>query len=480
MTPHTDPNPPYRAGFTDQANEILIDRLPVTGELPSWLSGDLLRNGPGKWTVGERRMNHWFDGMALLHRFTIHDGTVSYANKFIRSPDYKQAVEGKIAYREFATDPCRAFFKSLTSMFGSLASGNANVNISKVADDFVAMTETPMLMGFDPKTLDTLGVVDYDDALKGQVTTAHPHFDPDRNEALNYIVSMGARSTYNVYALPTGSNSRKTVAAVPVKTPSYMHSFAMTKRFVVLMEFPFVVNPLALKFSGKPFIDNYKWKPELGTTFTVVDKDSGVVRKLHMDDAWFSFHHVNAFEDGDQLQLDVSAYANADIVSDLSLHSRMDSKPPSMLTLPVLYRFTLDLSAGTVSSRQLSAQPIELPRINYSKHNAREYQFAYGVGVDPTTSSPFLDRIVKVDVSTGDSAVWVEPGTYPGEAVFVSKPNATAEDDGVLLSVVLDSKSGTSFLLILDANDLSEIARAVVPQAVPFGFHGQFMRTSSQ
>jgi len=46
----------------------------------------------------------------------------------------------------------------------------------------------------------------------------------------------------------------------------------------------------------------------------------------------------------------------------------------------------------------------------------------------------------------------------------------------VLLSVVLDARTGTSFLLVLDARDLSELGRADVPQHVPFGFHGSYFR----
>jgi hypothetical protein len=33
---------------------------------------------------------------------------------------------------------------------------------------------------------------------------------------------------------------------------------------------------------------------------------------------------------------------------------------------------------------------------------------------------------------------------------------------------------GTSFLLALDATDLSEIGRARVPHHIPFGFHGSY------
>ena len=63
---------------------------------------------------------------------------------------------------------------------------------------------------------------------------------------------------------------------------------------------------------------------------------------------------------------------------------------------------------------------------------------------------------------------------YPGEPVFVPAPGATAEDDGVLLSVILDPERGTSSLLVLDAATLAERARAEVPHHIPHGFHGQY------
>ena len=49
----------------------------------------------------------------------------------------------------------------------------------------------------------------------------------------------------------------------------------------------------------------------------------------------------------------------------------------------------------------------------------------------------------------------------------------------MLLSVVLDAVAGRSCLLVLDAGSLRELARARVPHAIPFGFHGQFSRGTS-
>lgn len=52
-------------------------------------------------------------------------------------------------------------------------------------------------------------------------------------------------------------------------------------------------------------------------------------------------------------------------------------------------------------------------------------------------------------------------------------PAGRAEDDGVLLSVVLDGDRGKSYLLCLDARDMTEVGRAEVDGVVGFGFHGE-------
>ena len=56
-----------------------------------------------------------------------------------------------------------------------------------------------------------------------------------------------------------------------------MHSFGLTERWLVLAEFPLVVNPLALALSGRPYIENFRWKPELGTRFHLFDRGDGRV-----------------------------------------------------------------------------------------------------------------------------------------------------------------------------------------------------------
>ena len=466
------PSFPYGAGFRSLTVEIAEPvTLPVTGALPSWLKGALLRTGPSKFEVGARTYNHWFDGLAMLHRFAFAGGRVSYANRFLESKAFRAAAEtGKISYAEFATDPCRTLFGRVAAIFDPKLTDNCCVNVSDYARDAVAFTETSMPMRFSSDTLKTLGVFAYRRALKGQVSTAHPHYDAKRACHYNYIVHFGMKSLYRLCRIGDDGKQR-VVAKLPVERPAYMHSFGMSQDHLVLTEFPLVVNPIDLRLSGKPFIQNYRWEPERGLVFHIVEKDTGKLVRTAMADASFAFHHVNAFADGDRLAVDVIVYPDATIIDQLYL-ARLRSSAPITAT-GTLTRFHIPFASDApVTRRTLADMPLELPRINYESCAGKPYRYVWGTGVQ--TKGDFLDSIVKIDTETGTVATWHAAGLYPGEPVFVPSPSAKTEDDGVLLSIVLDIGKDRSFLLVLEAASLKELARAEAPHAIPFHFHGNY------
>ncbi len=460
-------------GFSTLEHELSADELELHGALPAWLSGSLLRTGPAKFELGEKRMRHWFDGLAMLHRFTISGGQVSYGNRFLESRSYRAAHErGHMVYGEFATDPCRSLFSRVQTLFsGGALPDNANINVTRLGKRFIAMTETPLPVQFDPRTLKAAEVRPY--AAPGQLSTAHPHADRASGAMLNYAAKLGPRSSYRFFEVSAGADRGRPAAArvigsLPVREPAYMHSFGLTDRWLVLAEFPLVVNPLALALSGRPYIENYRWKPQRGTRFTLVDRATGKALKGFQSGACFAFHHVNAYEDGGEVVVDMCAYPDAGIVEDLYLERLRAGKAISPAALT---RFRLRLADRSVSSERLADGDIELPRINYGRCNERPYRYVWGNGAGP---SGWLERIVKVDTSGESTRSWSEPGCYPGEPVFVARPEAEREDDGALLSVVLDAAARSSFLLVLDAANLGELARARVPHHIPFGFHGMF------
>jgi beta,beta-carotene 9',10'-dioxygenase len=453
-------------GIESLEDEVRVESVPVKGEIPGWLTGSLIRTGPAKWEAGRTSMNHWFDGFAMLHRFGIADGRVSYANRFLQTKAYRAAKEkGEIVYSEFATDPCRSLFGRVFSIFSPKISDNANVNLVKLGERFVSMTETPIPVQFDADTLETVGVA-YD--TPGLLTTAHPHLERADGGMLNYAAKVGPRNSYRFFHVAPDAEKPDVRATIPVRHPAYMHSFGLTERHYVLAEFPYVVDPIKIPLSGRPYIENYEWKPELGTRFTLIDRETGETTGPFEAEACFGFHHVNSYEEDGVVIADICVFPDAGIVQDLYLERLRAGKP---VARPELRRFRIDPAAGTVESERLTDRGLELPRINYGRCNERPYRYVWGVD---TSATGWLDTIVRADLEDRSTITWSEDGHYPGEPVFVARPGAADEDDGVLLSVVLDERKGSSYMLVLDARDLSELARAEAPHHIPFGFHGQF------
>ena len=187
--------PPYHLGFASLDREAEIDSLLVRGDVPAWLNGTLLRNGPCKFEVGDRSYNHWFDGLAMLHRFTFADGQISYANRFVRGHTFCDAERrGRISYAEFATDPCRTLFGKIAALFTSRLTDNCNINVSEFAGQVVALEEPALPIRFDPTTLETLGVYGYSDQIQGQISTAHPTATPRASATITICCSLGGRA----------------------------------------------------------------------------------------------------------------------------------------------------------------------------------------------------------------------------------------------------------------------------------------------
>jgi beta,beta-carotene 9',10'-dioxygenase len=463
----------FELGFGQTEQELVVDRLPVRGQIPDWLRGTLIRNGPGTFHVGTERYRHWFDGLAMLHRFSFDQGDVSYANRFLDCQAYREAREtGGISYSEFATDPQRSLLERVAAVFRPEITDSAKVSVAQLGGRPLALAETPIQVEFDLATLASRGTFCYEDRLMGQMTTVHPQFDLERGRAYNLVTRYHRVSHYNLHAVE-GDGSVRLVASLPVKKPAYMHSFGMSPTYFILTEFPLVVNPIHLLLWLHPYIENFRWEPRRGTPFWVVNRRTGELVGRYDCDPFFAFHHVNAFEQGDELIVDLVAYEDASVLSAYYLDQLQTGQ--NEIPWGTLRRYRVPLSGGRVRAETLSEACMELPRFDYGRYNMRsDYRFVYAASQRPDHPTGFYNQLVKADIGTGQSWTWFEPDCYPGEPVFVGAPHRRAEDEGVILSVALDAARGESFLLVLDAQSFAEQARARIPHPVLFGYHGEF------
>ncbi|XP_017397349.1 beta,beta-carotene 15,15'-dioxygenase [Cebus imitator] len=502
-------------------------RAKVTGKIPAWLQGTLLRNGPGMHTVGESRYNHWFDGLALLHSFTIRDGEVYYRSKYLRSDTYNANIEAnRIVVSEFGTmaypDPCKNIFSKAFSYLTHTIpdfTDNCLINIMKCGEDFYATSETNYIRKINPQTLETLEKVDYCKYVAVNLATSHPHYDEAGN-VLNMgtsIVEKG-KTKYVIFKIPAtvpegkkkGKSSWKhteVFCSIPSRSllsPSYYHSFGVTENYVIFLEQPFRLDILKM---ATAYIRGVNWASCLAfhreekTYIHIVDQRTRqpVQTKLYTD-PMVVFHHVNAYEEDGCIVFDVIAYEDSSLYQLFYLANlNQDFKENAKLTsVPTLRRFAVPLHvdksaevgsnlikvASTTATAlkeqdgQVYCQPeflcegLELPRVNYT-HNGKRYRYVFAAGVH---WSPVPTKIIKYDILTKSTLKWRETDCWPAEPLFVPVPGAKDEDDGVILSAIVSTDpQKLPFLLILDAKSFTELARASVDVDLHMDLHGLFI-----
>ena len=264
----------------------------------------------------------------------------------------------------------------------------------------------------------------------------------------------------------------------------YYHSFGMTENYFIHVENPLFMSNIAwfalMKIMDWAYFDMIKEDISKPSIISLIDWKTGKLVQRYIAEHFFVFHHINAYEDGNEIVMDLSGYDDGSVIHDLYLRNlkieqTFRKSPPASLR-----RYRLPV-APTLESKNPLVLPkgndgldyelifgdFELARINYFKFNTKPYKYAYGVAFR-------MQGLAKVNVETKESIAWKEKGTVASEPVFVEAPDAKEEDDGVILSMVIGLGGKKSFLLILDAKMFKEIARAEVQYQFAPSLHGDF------
>lgn len=487
------------AGF-HSLDEERHTSLPVEGSLPGWLTGSLIRNGPGTFELADGdTVDHWFDGLAMCYRFTFDPGNraggsisdggdggdrgdaVHYRNRFLETDAYVDAQRGEFD-GGFATGET-----TLRERLAGLLSepyDNTNIIVERIGDRYLALTESPRTVVIDPDDLGVLGHFQYDrSAPAGHLASAHLKRDPATGTLFNFETEFGRPNQYHVHALQD-DGGRRHIGSVDTDAPAYMHSFALTPRYVILTEFPLRVNPLSFFKPGRqgPFIEQFEWQPERGTRMVVMERASGDVVAEPTTEAVFGFHHVNAFErkGGAEIVLDLETIPDTTAITELSLERLREGDLDAIAGR--LERFTIDLGGvrgtdrydvenASIHREMRYADGTALPTVSPARW-CQPHRYIYAMSLDQPATE-WAHGVLKYDVETDSVTEFDSGGDYFGEPIFVPGPG-DAEDDGVVLTVALDVEAERSRLLILDGSDLRERARIALPHAAPFDFHGRY------
>jgi carotenoid cleavage dioxygenase-like enzyme len=460
----------WRPGLTTQREEVRNVELAVEGELPEWLDGTFISNGPGQFEVGDTPLEHWFDALAMLRGIRIEDGNLWYTNRFLRSDDFRAAREQQTVRRNQPGTPADGSpISRLRNALAGEVPDNAAIGLTRLGDTVYAVTESPIGFEIDPRTLETNGKRDLTTGLESDITLGHTHIVDGVQWGL--AASFGNECSYTLFRRDGAGPPVPVTRLVFDHHPPYIHSFALTEQYAVIPESHVGINFRRLLFStplGGTFLDATRPR-DRPARFHVLDRSTGERVAAVEADPFFVYHFANAYEDGDTVVVDCVAFAGTEAVTGLTVDNLQRDEPD--LPRGDFVRYRLPLQNGGADRELLLDGPVEFPTINYQRSNGRQYRYAY---LAATEYGALPTAVAKVDLEGPSTERWSEEGLHPGEAIFVPAPSQSAEDDGVLLSLAVDGKAERSVFLCLDAETLTERARAPLPHRLPYGFHGQF------
>jgi carotenoid cleavage dioxygenase len=454
----TGPTAP--SGVECDAPDLIIE-----GELPADLNGVYFRNGPDPlYPPREGDEYHWFHGDGMIQRFEFSDGRVAWKNRWVRTEKYTlERAAGRSLFGVLGNP-----MKSDPSVAGEHYN-TANTHVVWHGNRLMALMEGTIAVELEPKTLATIGNFNYGGKINGPIT-AHPKFDNASGEMVFFgNQAKGPFSEFLRMNVADRDGNLIKDEMIEAPFPSFAHDFFVTEKYVVFPVYPLVFSLERAIAGGIPMA----WEPERGAHFGVMPRTGSAadVTWHNMDPRW-SFHMVNAWDEGDTIKVDVCA-SNATRFAP-KLDGTMASADDGLS--PVLRRWTIDVggTTNTVGEEQLDDMPCEFPRTD-DRFMTRAHRHAWLVG--GADAQLMFNRLVHFDRLTGTRTLWGDDRYLLGEPVFAPRSASAPEGDGYVLMLAYDQSTALSQLLVFVATDIERgpVARALLPLRIPAGFHGTWV-----
>ncbi len=454
---------PYMTGaWTPQHEELDAEDLVVLeGAIPAELDGVYLRNteNPVHDPLGRY---HPFDGDGMVHQIDFQGGRARYRNRFVRTRGFEAEQEaGQSLWGGLADGPGTSLRPGFGAHGGLKDSASTDI-VVHAGEAIATFYQCGEAYRLDPLTLETLGPAPWA-PIDG--VSAHTKVDPITGELLFFNYSKHA--PYMHYGVVDRTGRRTLYQPVPLPGPRLPHDMAFSQNWAIFNDLP-VFWDAGLLERGIHAVRLHKGVP---SRFALVPRQGGEPRWFEAAPTYV-LHFLNAYEEGDEVVVDGYFQENptprpladapeqyAHLMAYLDEHSFR----------PKLHRWRFNLATGETLEQRLDDRVLEFGMFNQA-WAGKPYRYAYS-----TTAKPgwfLFDGFVKHDLVSGESLELKLPeGRYASEAPFAARPGAVEEDDGWLVSFVIDEAQGTSECLIVDARTMEPVCRVALPHKISSGTH---------
>ncbi len=436
-----------------------FEPLHVEGRLPEALTGTVYRAGPGLLERFGQSAGHPFLADGAITAVRLGSGGAQGACRIVESAEYREEE----AERRLLYSPTAPRGRYVRNLVGGRKKATGNTNLLHWRGRLLALMEGAKPVELDPDTIESLGTTDL--AVVRDAFSAHPH----RVEALKTTFNFGMRGkSIDLYALPDGAPARW-LGCFDLPFLSMVHDFIATEKHLVFIIGPARVNLWRAALAIGDVAQFIRWDAAAGTTIVVVPlTEPQDVVKFTVDAFWV-WHFVNAFENGDRIVVDICWHR------DCGAFAAPSSAGPRH-SIPQLRRLSIDPAHRTLDETTLWSAPCEFPSVHPRKTGARHRHAI----LQTLPEAPQRPGAARFDCETGDVAFWGAPAAHLGsEPMFV--PRDDREEAGWVLQLFQDSEAQRSYLAVLDAERLAEgpLAKVWFDQPVPMTFHGIFLKTAN-
>ncbi len=431
------------------AEELSLDHLEISGQIPQALTGTYARIGPNPFKP-DPRGHHWFVGDGMVHGIRLSNGKAEwYHNRYIKAGTLERnggppAVGGP---RRGARD-------------------TVNTNVLKLADKTLALVESgPFPFELDGN-LDTVASTNLQGTLSAPFT-AHPHQDPQTGEWHAIVYESETQDTvWHVVINSVG----EVIAERPiaVKDGPSIHECSITEDYVIVFDLPVTIS-LSTLAQGYNF--PYRWNKQHPARVGLMPRHGNADEIIWCDvDPCYVFHVANSFQNADgSVTIDLCAYE--------SMFAHGSDGPNGV---PCGFeRWRVDPAHQQVTREAIDPSPQEFPRVD-ERFFGQPYHHAWVVSQPSDTVSNFAtdNRLYHHNVKTGDRRSYrFGDGLVGGEFVFVPRAQDAEEADGWLMGLVIDVKNDTTQLQFFEALNIEQgpVGAVHIPHRIPPGFHGNWI-----
>lgn len=469
---------------TPRQTELSLTDLDVEGEIPAEIDGAFFRavpdNAHAPMFDDDIALNH--DGM--VSRFHFSGGSVSLDMKYVETERYLaekaagHALFGR--YRNPFTDDPSVAGKDRTV---------SNTTPVWHAGRLFMTKEDGRGYEVNPHTLATTGAWDYDGKLKSKTFTAHPRIDDKTGELFFFGYEAGGLCTLDVaYCIADKDGNLVKEQWFDQPYCSTIHDFVITEKYAIWPIFPTLADLDRLKAGG----DHWAHDQSLPSYIGIMPRygDVSEIKWIEGPVGVSCFHEVNAFDDGDQVHIDLCLTStNAFPFMREAGGVQIDQQDIQ----GALTRWTLDMSKDqpAIEERPIGP-PGDLCRLA-DADQGRPYNRAWYLSINPEAKGPPMlggpvganfNCLFRIDPVTGQlSMMEVPPGGAISEPAHIASSDA---DHGGWLIMVIDIPGGppgsdpsvySSELWVVEADNVEKgpIAKVKTGIALRSQVHGTWV-----